>query len=90
MDIKEIEKRMTRLEDIEAIKQLKATYCEIYDDTHNPDWITTIFVHDGVWESREFDTARGHDEIREFFKKFQNLFSFSKYNIFNPIPDNRG
>ncbi len=85
MDIKELEKRITRLEDIEAIKQLKATYCEICDDTHNPDRITTIFAEDGIWESKEFGTARGHEEIRELFKNFAKLFSFSQHNIFNPI-----
>ena len=31
MDISELEKRITRIEDIEAIKQLKARYCDICD-----------------------------------------------------------
>ena len=38
--------RLTRMEDIEAIKQLKALYCEICDDDHNPDRIVTIFTDD--------------------------------------------
>ena len=29
MDLEGIERRLTRMEDIEAIKQLKARYCEI-------------------------------------------------------------
>lgn len=90
MDIKELEKRITRLEDIEAIKQLKARYCEICDDFHNPDRITTIFAEDGIWESEEFGTARGHDEIRELFKKFRQLFSFTQHNIMNPIIEVNG
>ena len=36
MAMSELEQRITRLEDIEAIKQLKARYCEICDDMHNP------------------------------------------------------
>ena len=40
MDINELEKRITVLEDIEAIKKLKARYCAICDDNHNPAKIT--------------------------------------------------
>ena len=36
MDLAELERRITRIEDIEAIKQLKARYCEICDDDHDP------------------------------------------------------
>lgn len=80
MDITELEKRITRLEDIEAIKQLKARYCEICDDTHNPDRITSIFAEDGIWESEDFGTARGHEEIRELFRGFEKLFSVTQRN----------
>ena len=51
MDLAELERRITRIEDIEAIKQLKARYCEICDDDHDPDRITRIFAEDGVWQS---------------------------------------
>jgi len=85
MDTKELEKRITRLEDIEAIKQLKARYCEICDDAHNPDRITSVFVEDGIWESEDFGTAHGHEELRELFKGFQKLISFSQHNVMNPI-----
>ena len=57
----ELEKRITRLEDIEAIKQLKARYCEICDDMHNPDRVASVFVEDAIWESADFGKAEGHD-----------------------------
>ena len=60
-----LEERITRLEDLEAIKQLKATYCEICDDKHDPDRIVTIFAEDGIWEGKGIGTARGHAEIRK-------------------------
>src|SRR5262245_34363360 len=44
MNLDDLNKRITRLEDIEAIKQLKARYCEICDDNHNPDRITSVFT----------------------------------------------
>src|SRR5437588_10749258 len=49
----ELEKRITVLEDIEAIKQLKARYCAVCDDDHNPDMITTLFAADGIWEGAD-------------------------------------
>ena len=76
--------RITRLEDIEAIKQLKAEYCDICDDMHNPDRITSVFVADGIWESPAFGKGTGHAEIRALFEKFRDMFSFSQHNIMNP------
>ncbi len=37
MDIAELARRITVLEDIEAIKKLKARYCAVCDNDHNPD-----------------------------------------------------
>jgi hypothetical protein len=84
MDLAALEKRITRLEDIEAIKQLKALYCEICDDMHNPDRVTGLFAQDGIWESADFGKAQGHAQIRELFSKFRDMFSFSQHNIMNP------
>jgi hypothetical protein len=90
MDLAEIERRLTRIEDIEAIKQLKARYCEICDDAHNPDRITSVFAEDGIWESADFGVARGHAEIRKLFQKFQQLIEFSQHNVMNPIIEVNG
>lgn len=87
MSLVELEKRITRLEDIEAIKQLKARYCAICDDDHNPEQIASVFAEDGIWEGGGFGTARGHDGIRELFKGFQKLIGFSQHNVMNPIID---
>ena len=85
MDMAELEKRLTRMEDIEAIKQLKARYCDICDDDHNPDRITTIFVEDGIWEAGDFGKGQGHSAIRELFQGFQKMISFSQHMVMNPI-----
>jgi ketosteroid isomerase-like protein len=85
MDLAALEKRITRLEDIEAIKQLKARYSHICDNMHNPDTITSVFAEDGVWESPEFGKAQGHAAIRELFQKFQKMFSASQHNMMNPV-----
>ena len=86
MDMTELEQRLTRMEDIEAIKQRKAEYCDICDDDHNPDRITTIFAEDGIWEGGAgFGKAQGHAAIRELFKKFQTMISFSQHQVLNPV-----
>jgi hypothetical protein len=84
MNMAELEQRITRLEDIEAIKQLKALYCDICDDMHNPDRIASVFAEDAIWESDDFGKAEGHDAICELFRGFQKMFSFSQHNIMNP------
>ena len=90
MDMTELEKRLTRMEDIEAIKQLKARYCDICDDDHNPDRITTIFVEDGIWEGDSIDKAQGHEAIRKLFQTFQKQISFSQHMVMNPIIEIEG
>lgn len=79
-----LEARIQRLEDIESIKQLKALYCEICDDDHNPDRIVTIFTDDGIWEGKGIGTATGHAEIRALFERFQKMMSFSQHMTMNP------
>ena len=85
MDLEELSRRITRLEDLEAIKQLKARYCEICDDNHNPDLITSLFSSDGIWEGRGIGRAEGHEEIRRLFQRFQTMMSFSQHMVMNPI-----
>ncbi len=85
MDLEELTRRITRLEDIESIKQLKARYCEICDDDHNPDRITRLFTEDGIWEGRGIGRAEGHAAIRELFEGFSRMMSFSQHMVMNPI-----
>ena len=84
MDDGTLEARLARLEDIEAIRQLKARYCEICDDNHDPDLIISIFTEDAVWEARGIGRAEGHQEIRELFQRFQQSISFSQHMTMNP------
>lgn len=90
MDMSELEKRITRLEDIEAIKQLKVRYSHICDDDHNPDTIASVFAEDGIWESADFGVAKGPDEIRELFSNFRKMFNFSQHNMMNPLIEVNG
>jgi hypothetical protein len=84
MDLNELAGRITILEDIEAIKRLKARYCAICDDDHNPDEIVKIFAEDGIWESADIGQHKGHAAIRKLFEGFRDRISFSQHNVFNP------
>ena len=77
MENAELETRIIVLEDIEAIKRLKAEYCDVCDDGHNQDRIVSIFAEDGIWEGEGISRAEGHDEIRKLFKSFADRISFS-------------
>jgi hypothetical protein len=85
MDLAELEKRITRLEDLESIKQLKSRYCEICDDNHDSERITSIFTDDGVWEGKGIGKAQGHAEIKALFENFQKTISYSQHMVLNPI-----
>lgn len=85
MDSGELEKRITRLEDIEKIKQLKAAYCAVCDDDHNPDKIVTLFAEDGIWEGAGVGANKGHAAIRKLFEGFRDRISFSQHNVMNPV-----
>ncbi len=84
MDQRELERQITTLHDIEAIKQLKAEYCDICDSDHDPDRIVGIFAEDGIWEGKGVARAEGHGEIRKLFEGFAEAISFSQHNVFNP------
>lgn len=85
MTAEELARRITILEDIEAIKKLKARYCAVCDDNHNPEKITTLFVEDGIWEGEGIGVHQGHAAIRALFQRFQEQISFSQHNVMNPI-----
>ena len=62
-----LEARLQRLEDIEAIRQLKARYCQACDDDHNGDAVAACFVADGLWEGANIDVhARGREAIHAY------------------------
>jgi len=47
-----------QLEDIEAIKILKARYGYYCDDSYNPDGISSLFIEHGVWYGGQFGAMK--------------------------------
>lgn len=85
-----LEQRITIIEDIEAIKKLKARYCRVCDDNHDANEITKLFADDGIWESEGIGAHQGHAAIRALFLGFQERISFSQHNVMNPIIEVKG
>ena len=50
MSLEDIERRLRALEDVEAIKRLKARYCAYCDDHYDADGIASLFVEDAIWD----------------------------------------
>jgi uncharacterized protein (TIGR02246 family) len=64
-----LEERITRLEDIHAIGQLRARYCQALDDGRWDDLADT-FTEDGAFVG--LSTARGRAEMLEFFPQLNS------------------
>ncbi len=81
------EQRLQRLEDIEAIRQLKARYCAGCDDDHNPETLLELFWEDAVWEATSNGRFEGQRAIRGFFSDLRasGRIRNSAHNVMNPI-----
>ena len=85
MNIEALAQRLQVLEDIEAIKRLKARYCAFCDDGYNPDGIAGLFVADGVWDGGDtFGTCEGQAAIRKFFTGAPKQLPFALHYVMNP------
>lgn len=90
MAINSFEQRIAILEDIEAIKKLKARYCRACDDNHNATEIANLFAADGIWETEGIGAHQGHAALRALFLRFQKEISFSQYFAMNSIIEVHG
>ena len=61
-----LEERISRLEDIETIKNIKAKYAGYCDSGYNAEGLASLFTEDAIWESNAFGTYHGKQEIYNF------------------------
>ena len=78
--------KIQRLEDIEAIRNLKAKYCAFCDDGYDADGIASLFVEDGIWDGGIRGKYEGREAIRSFFTGNSRV-TFAVHNVLNPIID---
>ena len=85
MTLEELEKRVQVLEDIEAIKKLKARYAQAADDNYNPEKLSSMFTEDGVWDGgKELGVYKGRKEIYDFFKQTSDSIIFAVHYFMAP------
>lgn len=87
VNLEELLRRVERLEDIDALKRLKARYAAICDQGYDPDQLAALFVEDGTWEGGPFGTHRGRDAIRAFFAGISSSFVWALHYVICPNID---
>ncbi len=80
-----LEQRLQVLEDIEAIRKLKARYCAYCDDSYNSEGLASLFVEDAIWDGGVLGRCDGRDEIRNFFVNASRSISFAIHHVCNPL-----
>jgi uncharacterized protein (TIGR02246 family) len=82
----DLERRIQRLEDIEAIKKLKAQYCAYCDDNYNAEGIASLFTEDGVWDGEPRGVNNGREAIRQFFSRGHQRVPFAVHMVTKDSP----
>ena len=86
MDNDDLRRRVQRLEDLEAIRRLKARYARYCDAGYDPEGIAGLFVEDGVWDGGDlFGRAEGTEEIKAHFRGASSRIPWALH--FPLVPD---
>ena len=79
----DLEQRLIRVESIEAIRTLKARYCDLCDEGYDADALCALFTEDAVWDGGKLGVYEGIEKIHEFFVDMPNVMSFAIHNVTN-------
>lgn len=86
---KSLEGRLQLMEDVQAIAELKAAYCNAADGgwdrpTHDSDTVANLFVEDGVWQGGKSGRGEGREGIRKLFDTFKPA-PLAFHRVSNPV-----
>src|ERR1700733_13758356 len=84
MSSQDLEKRVQALEDIEAIRKLKARYCAYCDNGYDADGLAALFTEDAIWGGGAFGRFEGRKAIHGFFAGVSQKLSFAMHYVMNP------
>jgi hypothetical protein len=80
-----LEQRVSRLEDIEAIKYMKAKYAEYLDNGYDPEGVASLFIENGLWEIKGVGgKAKGRGEIKQHCRNLSSGITWALHNIVSP------
>jgi ketosteroid isomerase-like protein len=85
MDLRDLERRIRALEDIEAIKQLKYRYADACDRGYDADTLADLFTEDAIWDGGVFGRYDGQEAIRQYFQDISSDIVFAMHYMMNPI-----
>ena len=82
-----IEARIQRLEDIQAIHDLKMAYAKLCDEGYDADKIVALFAEnvDVEWVSDVFGTHLGRDGIHKWFDNVDEEIRWALHLMINPV-----
>lgn len=83
MSSEDVKRRLQVLEDIEAIKRLKAHYFQVLDGLSNQG-IESLFTNKGVWDLGTRGKFIGRKAIKEFFCRLREALSFTIHYFVQP------
>ena len=85
MSNEDLMKRVQALEDLEAIKRLKAIYAAACDDKYNPKKMEEIYSEDAVWDGgKYFGRHEGRKKIYDFFDGVSGNIVYALHYIVMP------
>lgn len=79
-----LEARIRTLEDIEAIRNLKARYARYCDDDYDADALAPLFTEDAVWDGGMLGRCEGREAIRTFFGGTARVMPYAIHHVTNP------
>ena len=84
MDASDLMVRLKRLEDIEALRQLKYRYCRAADDNYDGELVASLVTEDGIWDGGTFGRFQGCAEIAARFNDSKDVFAYVSHQVGNP------
>ena len=85
MNPEALERRVQRLEDLEAIRDLKARYAAACDNGYDADTLAAMFTEDAVWDGATLGRHVRREAIRAFFQGSSSRISFARHHVSNPL-----
>lgn len=83
-------KQIQQLIDIEAIKKLKARYCNYADSGQNADEFADLFTEHAILDEGEDGVFSGREAIRQMYISLWPFFKLNQHLVFSPVIDIAG
>jgi uncharacterized protein (TIGR02246 family) len=81
----DLAERVARLEDIEALRQLKYRYCAAVDDNYDAEAVAALFTEDGVWDGGALGRYEGRAAIIATFNSVKDSLKLVQHMVANPL-----